>query len=71
MTIEYILLFGLFAFILMGAFAGEKGPMKVFRDSAPRLGARVEQHISVGHSFNFPSNAWQAPPNAAPSSGAP
>lgn len=71
MTIEYILLFGLFAFILMGAFTGDKGPMNVFRESAPRLGARVEQHLSVGHSFNFPSNAWQVPPGGAPSSGTP
>jgi hypothetical protein len=71
MTIEYILLFGLFAFILMGAFQGDKGPVNVFRQSAPRLGARVEQQISVGHAFKFPSNAWQVPPNGAPSSGTP
>jgi len=71
MTIEYILLFGLFAFVLMGAFAGEKGPMNVFRQSAPRLGARIEQQISVGHGFNFPQNAWQVPPGAAPASGTP
>lgn len=71
MTIEYILLFGLFAFILVGAFSGNKGPVNVFKDSAPRLGARMEQHISVGHSFNFPSNAWQVPAGGAPSSGTP
>lgn len=66
MTIEYILLLGLFAFILMGAFTGDKGPMKVFEDSAPKLGARVEQQLSVGAEFRGLRNEWQLPPGAAP-----
>jgi hypothetical protein len=67
MTVEYILLLALFAFVLMGAFMGEKGPLKVFESSAPRLGARVEQQLSTGQAFNFPRNAWQVPPGGAPS----
>ncbi|MCC6138694.1 MAG: hypothetical protein IT287_08670 [Bdellovibrionaceae bacterium] len=66
MTIEYILLLGLFAYILMGAFTGEKGPLKVFENSAPRLGARVEQQMATGGAFNFPRNDWQLPPGGAP-----
>lgn len=67
MTIEYILLLGLFAYILMGAFTGEKGPLKVFENSAPRLGARVEQQMAIGSSFRGLRNDWQLPPGEAPS----
>lgn len=70
MFVEYILLLGLFAFIFMGAFTGEKGPMSVFKNSAPRLGARVEKQLATGQAFNFPRNDWQVPPGAPPS-GAP
>lgn len=66
MILEYILLVGLFVFIFMGAFTGEKGPMQVFRDSAPRLGARVEQQLSTGQAFTYPPNNWQVPPGNAP-----
>lgn len=66
MTIEYILLLGLFAFILVGAFTGEKGPLKVFENSAPRLGARVEQQMSTGSQFRGLKNDWQLPPTAPP-----
>lgn len=67
MTIEYILLLGLFAYILMGAFTGEKGPLKVFENSAPRLGARVEQQMAIGSDFKGLRNDWQLPPGEAPS----
>jgi hypothetical protein len=66
MIVEYILLVGLFVFIFMGAFTGEKGPMQVFKNSAPRLGARVEQQLSTGQAFNYPPNNWQVPPGAPP-----
>lgn len=66
MTIEYILLFSLMAFLMMGAFVGEKGPMKVFENSAPRLGARVEQQLSTGTEFRGLKNDWQMPPGEAP-----
>ena len=51
MTTEFILLLGLYATILLGAFAGPRGPIGVFKESAPRLGAKIERHISVGHGF--------------------
>ncbi len=73
MTTELILLLGLFAFILGGAFLGDKGPRKVFSDSAPRLGARVEQNITFGHRFPFRDGntvEWQKP-NGAPPLGTP
>ena len=70
MIVEYILLIGLFVFILMGAFSGDKGPAQVFKDSAPRLGARVEQQLSTGQAFNYPPNNWQVP-NGAPPTGTP
>ena len=70
MIVEYILLIGLFVFVLMGAFQGDKGPTQVFKDSAPRLGARVEQQLSTGQAFNYPPNSWQVP-NGPPPTGTP
>ena len=66
MTIEYILLFSLMAFLMTGAFIGDKGPMKVFETSAPRLGARVEQQLSIGTEFRGLNSGWQMPPGEAP-----
>jgi hypothetical protein len=63
---EYILLIGLFVFVFMGAFTGQKGPMQVFKNSAPRLGARVEQQLSTGQAFNYPRNNWDVPPGGGP-----
>jgi hypothetical protein len=70
MILEYILLLGLFVFVLMGSFNGDKGPAQVFKDSAPRLGARVEQQLSTGQAFNYPPNNWTVP-NSAPPTGMP
>ena len=72
MTTELILLLGLFAFILGGAFLGDRGPRKVFEQAAPKLGARVEQNITFGHQFNFGGQpvAW-ARPNGGPPLGSP
>lgn len=67
MTVEYILLFMLTTFLLAGAFTGDKGPLKVFESSAPRLGARVEQQLSIGSEFRGLRNDWQLPPGAPPS----
>ena len=52
MTTEFVLLLGLFAFIFVGAFASDSGPVKVFRNAAPRLGAKVEKSIAVGNHPN-------------------
>jgi hypothetical protein len=51
MTVELVLLLGIYAFILLGAFLGDTGPIETFKKSAPRLGARVERNISVGDGF--------------------
>lgn len=69
MTTELVLLLGLFAFILGGAFLGDRGPRKVFERAAPRLGARVEQQISIGQRFPFRdgnSVEWARPNGGAP-----
>ena len=68
MTTELVLLLALFAFIVGGAFFGEKGPIQVFGRSGPRLGARIERHISVGREFkaNGQVNQWLRPDGAAP-----
>lgn len=68
MTLEVTLLLGMFAFILGGAFFGESGPMRVFKDSGPRLGARIEKHVTTGRGFTWDGsrNKWEAPNSAAP-----
>lgn len=68
MTLEVTLLIGLFVFILGGAFFGENGPMEVFKDSGPRLGARIEKHVTTGRGFTWSgeTNAWFAPSGPAP-----
>jgi hypothetical protein len=52
MTTELVLLLGLFAFILLGAFFGESGPEKVFLRSAPRLAAHLESQLETGNGFS-------------------
>lgn len=51
MTTELVLLLGIYAYILMGVFLGQSGPLETFKKSGPRLGARIERNISVGQSF--------------------
>ena len=63
MTTEFVLLLGLYAFILFGAFLGDSGPLSTFRDAVPRLGAKVEQSIAVGNGpegFRDRNNGGQA-----------
>ncbi len=68
MTLEVTLLLGMFVFILGGAFFGENGPLEVFKDSGPRLGARVEKHITTGRGFKTrgAQNQWMAPDGPPP-----
>ncbi len=64
MTTEAVLLLGLFAFLLLGAFLGDSGPRNVFNSSGPRLGARLERHISTGQGFltkGARAPAWTKP----------
>jgi hypothetical protein len=51
MTVELVLILGLYGFILLGAFLGPMGPVEVFKKSGPRLAARVERNVSVGDGF--------------------
>jgi hypothetical protein len=51
MTVELVLLLGIYAFLVLGVFLGKSGPIETFKQSAPRLAAKVEQHISIGDGF--------------------
>lgn len=66
MTTELVLLLSIFAFVVLGAFLGEKGPLATFKDASPRLGARVERDMSSGYQFHKDSKGnsvtWKAPP---------
>lgn len=68
MTLEVTLLASMFALILGGAFFGESGPMRVFQDSGPRLGARLEKHVATGRNFSMDGarNQWIAPASRPP-----
>jgi hypothetical protein len=71
---EFVLLLGLYAFILLGAFLGERGPIQTFQGSAPRLAAKVERDLAVGKKFQNrgdrqPTINWSDPqdtPGGAP-----
>lgn len=49
MTVEYILLLALFVFMVMGALTSTPG--KSFENAGPKLGARVEKHLTTGDGF--------------------
>ncbi len=70
MTVEVTLLLGIFAYLMIGAFLGERGPQQIFFNSAPRLGARVEAHIVTGRGFVEPISQqkvrWIRPSGGAP-----
>jgi hypothetical protein len=51
MTVELVLLLGIYAFLILGVFMGDMGPIETFKKSAPRLAARVERNVSVGDGF--------------------
>lgn len=51
MTTEVVLLLGIFVFLIGGLFFGEKGPIKVYEKSGPRLAARVEKQLTIGRGF--------------------
>jgi hypothetical protein len=69
MTTEIVLLLGMFAFLVGGAFFGEHGPLQVFSKSGPRLAARIEKHVTVGREWKIKGgqyNQWQAPDSNPP-----
>lgn len=59
MTIEYVLL--LFAVFFIGLKTFISAPGKAFKESGPKLGARIEQQLTTGDGFkpNGSSNGWQ------------
>lgn len=64
MTTELVLLLGIFAFIVMGVFLGDAGPLATFKNSGPRLGARIERNMTIGRDFKAADGTkaeWQSP----------
>lgn len=65
MTTEFLLLLGIYAFVIMGVFLGDLGPIETFKKSAPRLAARIERDISVGKGFQHSRDgtgvSWESP----------
>lgn len=59
MTVEYVLLMALFVFMVMGALTST--PQTTFDKAAPKLGARVEKHLTTGNGFGK-SNGNQVAP---------
>jgi hypothetical protein len=51
MTVELVLLLSVYAFIVLGIFLGDLGPIETFKKSAPRLAARIERNVSTGDGF--------------------
>lgn len=66
MATEYVLLLGIYGFILLGAFVGDKGPGATFLEAGPRLSARVERNLATGRQFQNAKTGraiiqWQKP----------
>lgn len=61
MTIEYVLL--LFVVFFIGLKFFMSAPADAFRNSGPRLGARVEQQLATGEGFKPNGNhiGWDKP----------
>ena len=60
MTVELVLILGMYGFLIIGAFLGPLGPIETFKKSAPRLAARVERNISTGDGFRTSSQDGKA-----------
>ncbi len=64
MTTELVLLLSMFVFIVLGGFLGDGGPRNTFKQSGPRLAARLERDLATGDGFNGKgraANEWKAP----------
>lgn len=59
MTVEYVLLLALFVFFVMGALTGT--PNRSFDNAGPKLGARVEKHLTTGEEFMTKTGQGSAP----------
>ncbi len=64
MTTELVLLLSMFVFIVLGGFTGDGGPRNTFKQSGPKLAARLERDLATGSGFNAKdgkSNEWKVP----------
>lgn len=66
MATEYVLLLGIYGFVLLGAFVGDKGPGATFLQAGPRLSSRVERNLATGRNFQNAQTGrsiieWQKP----------
>lgn len=59
MTVEYILLLAMFVFLVMGALVST--PQRSFENAGPKLGARVEKHLTTGDGFGSKKGNGTAP----------
>ncbi|MEZ0393090.1 MAG: hypothetical protein ACAH59_12790 [Pseudobdellovibrionaceae bacterium] len=59
MTVEYILLLSLFVFFVMGALSST--PQRSFDNAGPKLGARVEKHLTTGEEFMTKKGSGTSP----------
>lgn len=64
MTTELVLLMAVYAFILIGVFLGDEGPIASMIESGPKLAAKIERNITVGRAFKDGDAAirWEEPP---------
>lgn len=70
MTTELVLLLAIFAFVLGGVFFSDKGPFGAFDKAGPRLGARLEQQLTIGRPFLATGDAQKwTPPKTKPPTG--
>lgn len=51
MTVEYVLLLTMFVIFGMGAIFKD-GPYQAFLKGGPKLGARIEHHLTTGDKFS-------------------
>lgn len=67
MTVEFVLIVAIWAYILLGVFFGDLGPIETFRKSAPRLAAHIEKNLAVGRGFKNAQDGksikWGKPTN--------
>jgi hypothetical protein len=73
MTTELVVLLAIFVFVTLTAFFGPNGPIQVYKNSGPKLAARIENQISSGTSFSVKqagtSEHWIAPSGPSPLQG--
>ena len=53
MTTELVLLLAVYVFIFAGIFSKDSGPLVTFKNSTPRLAAKVEKNLSIGYKFTL------------------